>query len=184
MERSKSKNRYNKFPTEENNTLHKKQRNYCVNLLCREKNYYNNLDINIFNDNKKFWQRVRPLFSDKQKSVQKEFILIENDEVITNEYEVAEKMNNFFIDTIENLDIESYAVYNESETNHSNLAEHIVKKYERHPSILKIKEYVNLNNKFSFAITTEEELQKEIKLLDPKKASVENDLPIKVSLIV
>ena len=106
--------------------------------------------------------------------------MIENDEVITNDYEVAEKMNNFFIDTIENLDIESYAVYNGRETNHSNLAEDIVKKYERHPSILKIKEYVNLDNKFSFAITAEEELQKEIKLLDPKKANVENDIPIKI----
>ena len=104
MKRSKLKNKYNKFPTEENKSLYNKQRNFCVNLLRKEKrNYYNNLDINIFNDNKKFWQRVRPLFSDKQKSIQKEFILIENDEVITNVNEVAEKMNNFFIETIENL---------------------------------------------------------------------------------
>ena len=55
MERSKTKNRYNKHPTEANKTIYNKQRNICVNLLRKEnKKYYNNLDINIFSDNKKF----------------------------------------------------------------------------------------------------------------------------------
>ena len=33
MHRSKLKNNFNKNPTEENKTLYKKQRNYCVHLL-------------------------------------------------------------------------------------------------------------------------------------------------------
>ena len=49
-----------------------------------------------------------------------------------------------------------------------------------HPSILKIKEYINLEDKFSFTLTTQEELQKEIKQLDTKKATVENDIPTKM----
>ena len=185
MKRSKLKNKYNKFLTEENKSLYNKQRNFCVNLLRKEKrNYYNNLDINIFNDNKKFWQRVRPLFSDKQKSIQKEFILIENDEVITNVNEVAEKMNNFFIETIENLEIEPYPVINEKKDdknkNCKNMIEDIIKKYERHPSIIKIKEHVTLEYTFSFTLTIDEEIKKEIKQLDPKKATVGNDIPIKM----
>ena len=84
MVRRKLKNRYNKFPTEENNGLYNKQRNYCTNLAKNVKNdYYNNLDLNIFKDNKTFWKNIRPLFSDKQKDLQHEFILIENDEVIS-----------------------------------------------------------------------------------------------------
>ena len=44
MERSRLKNRYNKFPTDENYTIFKKQRNYCVNLAAKtKKDYYNNL---------------------------------------------------------------------------------------------------------------------------------------------
>ena len=44
MHRSKLKNRYNKNPTEQNKINYKKQRNFCVNLLRREKKkYYNNL---------------------------------------------------------------------------------------------------------------------------------------------
>ena len=43
--RSNIKNKYNKFPTEGNKPLHKKQRNFCANLLRKEKrNYYYNLD--------------------------------------------------------------------------------------------------------------------------------------------
>ena len=182
MKRSKLKNKYNKFPTEENKSFYNKQRNFCVNLLRKEKrNYYNNLDTNIFNDNKKFWQRVRPFFSDKQKIIQKEFILIEKDEVITNEKEVAEKMNNFFIETIEDLQIESFTPTNVNTINPNNIIENIILKYEMHPSILKIKEYIMLEEKqFSFTLTSQEELQKEIEKVDSKKATVENDIPIKM----
>ena len=61
MHRSKLRNKYNKNPTESNNLLYKKQRNLCVNLLKKEKkNYYNNLDLKILGDNKKFCQRIKP----------------------------------------------------------------------------------------------------------------------------
>ena len=90
MERSERKNMYNKYRTEENKSHYNKQRNFCVNLLRKQKkHYYNNLDINVFNDNKKSWQRIEPLFSEKQKSLQKELILIDNKEIITDEKEVA-----------------------------------------------------------------------------------------------
>ena len=56
MLRSKLKNVFNKYPTEENNKLDKKQRNYCVHLLTKEKKKYNNVDLKIFDDNKTFWQ--------------------------------------------------------------------------------------------------------------------------------
>ena len=68
MKRSKLKNNYNKNPTVENNTIYKKYRNYCTNLLKRaKKDYYNTLDINIFKDSKKFWKSMRPLFSDTKR---------------------------------------------------------------------------------------------------------------------
>ena len=67
MERSRLKNKYNEFPTEENHLNYKKQRNYCVNLLKQEnKKYYSHLDIKCL-DNKKFWKTIRSFFSDKQK---------------------------------------------------------------------------------------------------------------------
>ena len=181
MQRAKLKNKYYKVPTEENNLLYKRQRNYCSNLLKKvKKSYYNNLDINIFKDNKKFWKSIRPFFSDKQKDYQKEFILIENDVVISDENKVAEKMNNYFIEAIENLDIVPFIEEDEIEIIPCNIIDTMVSKYENHPSILKIKEYVNITGKFSFIKTTTHEIQNQILTLDPKKASVENDIPTKV----
>ena len=53
MHRSKLKNQYNKTPNEKNKSLYRKQRNFCLNLLRKEKRkYYNNLDLKIFEDNK------------------------------------------------------------------------------------------------------------------------------------
>ena len=69
MERSRLKNKYNNFPNEVNKISYKKQRNFCTNLLKKVKNiFYNNLDINIFNDNKKFWKCIRP-FSQISKQI-------------------------------------------------------------------------------------------------------------------
>ena len=56
----------------------------------------------------------------------------------------------------------------------------IINKYKGHPSILKIKENVIISNRFEFKNVTPEEVEKEIKQLNPKKACVENDLPTKV----
>ena len=68
-----------------------------VSLLKKEKRkYYNNLDMNIFDDNKKFWQRIKPLFSDKQKALLSDIILVENNIIISGKEEIPEKMNTFF----------------------------------------------------------------------------------------
>ena len=84
MHRSKLKNKYNKNPTVPNKLLYKKQGNICVNLLKKEKKkYYNNLDLRIFDDNKKFWQRIKPLLTDKQNLLQSNIIIVEKEIIIS-----------------------------------------------------------------------------------------------------
>ena len=57
MYRTKLRNIYLKNP---------KQRNYCVKLLKQTKiSYYENLNINLITDNRKFWKNIKPSFSDK-----------------------------------------------------------------------------------------------------------------------
>ena len=69
MNRSRLKNRFLKNPNEENKLKYNKQRNYCVNLLRKVKrNYYSNLNIKNITDNKKVWNTVQPLFSEKSNS--------------------------------------------------------------------------------------------------------------------
>ena len=163
MQRAKLKNRYSKNPTEVNHLHFKKQRNYCVNLLKRvKKEYYTNLDLSIFKDNKTFWKNIRPLFSDKQKIRQRNIILIEDETVISENSADAEKLNNYFIDVIENLEIEHYNEIMDNEYIGSNNGrkeiETIVTKYKNHPSILKKKEHIKVTEKFTFSKPTPTEL--------------------------
>ena len=144
MQRTKLKNRYNKNPTELNHLHLKKQRNYCVNLLNRvKKEYYTNLDLSIFKDNKTFWKNIRPLFSVKQKVLQGNIILIEDETVISENSAVAEKLNNYFIGIIENLEIEHYNEIMDNEyignNNGRKEIETITTKYKNHSSIVKNK---------------------------------------------
>ena len=96
MRRSKVQNTFNKHHTEANQKLYKTHRNFCVNLLKKEKKkYYNNLDLKIFDDNKTFWKKIKPLFSEKQSVLQKDIVIIEHGVVTFKKKEVAEKLNNF-----------------------------------------------------------------------------------------
>ena len=55
MTRSRLRNRFLRNPDMTNKMKYNKQRNYCVNLLKKEKRrYYKNLDLKVINDNKKF----------------------------------------------------------------------------------------------------------------------------------
>ena len=53
--RARLKNKKQKCPTEENEALYRKQRNYCVSLLRKEKKtHYNNIDLSSVKDQKSF----------------------------------------------------------------------------------------------------------------------------------
>ena len=105
MTRSRLLNKYKKEKTEESRVKYKKQRNFCVNLLRRtKKNFYNNLDVKQITDNRLFWKTVKPCLSDKTLKNGK-IVLVEKEEVISNDVEIAKIFNEYFGNIVENLDI-------------------------------------------------------------------------------
>ena len=63
---------------------------------------FSSLDPNLVADNKKFWQTVKPLFSDK--TCQKEIIyLTKNKNVLTQDLEIAKIFNNYFSNVVQTL---------------------------------------------------------------------------------
>ena len=85
---------------------------------------------------------------------------------------VAEILNNYFIEAVQNLEIEKFTNKDVQETQSENIDEvikNIIVKYESHPSILKIKAKVKIEHKFKFDDITEEKAYAKIKSLDPKK---------------
>ena len=160
--------------------LYKRQRNFCVALLKREKrNYYNNLDLSVFKDIKKIWRSIKPLFSDKQKLLDKNIVIMEDGIIYSDNTQVAEKLNKFFIEAVNQLEIEP-CVSEESIIACVGNIEEIVKKYTYHPSILQIKENVILGDKFTFKNMIPQDISDKIINLESKKASIENDIPAKM----
>ena len=86
--------------------------------------------------------------------------MIENETIISKECEVAEKLNNFFIKTVEDLEIEPYA--DENTTPGTANIEEILRKYNDHPSIIKIRETVGEGNNFYCKDLTSLDIEKEI----------------------
>ena len=96
MTRSFLEHKYYKHPSAENNKTYKIQKNVCSRLYKKErKKFYANIDIRNVTDNKKFWQTVKPLFSEKSQNVQ-QITIIKDGEILSKKEEVAETLNNYF----------------------------------------------------------------------------------------
>ena len=101
-----------------NNISYTKQRNWCVSLLRKEKKeYFANLNEKDIIDNKKFWQTVKPFLSEKLKSREK-ITLVEKEELVSSESDVAQRFNQSFSNIVKNFD------KNLGDTLHLNLKNH------------------------------------------------------------
>ena len=178
MTRSRFRNKFLKNPTKDNRIIYNKQRNYCVNLLRKEKKkYYNNLDLKLIIDNKQFWKTIKPLFSDKH-NISKKITLIEGDKIISNDAEVAETMNVFFSNAVSMLNIKGYPT--DSSNSGPDKVLNAVNKFKDHPSILKIKERVHIGDNFTFSMSNEDDITMIINTLNVNKPTTFNNIPAKL----
>ena len=89
------------------------------------------------NDNKLIWKTVKPFFSNKG-SFGNKIKLVENDELLQDDKNIAEEMNNFFKNAVLTLDIkENSYITNYSIPYITDPIEKAAEKYKFHPSILK-----------------------------------------------
>ena len=117
MTRSRLRNRFLKNPNKNNEVKFKQHCNFCINLLKREKSkYYNSLDLKKITDNRQFWKTIKPLFSEKQ-NISRRITLIDGDNIISNDADVAKAMNICFSNAINNLEIKGYHGIDENITN-------------------------------------------------------------------
>ena len=108
MKRTMLKNRYHKDKSDFNFMAFKKQRNFCVKLLRDAKKvHFESLKPSDVNDNKRFWQTVKPLFSDKVISSEN-ITLIENDTIVSDPAILAETFGTFFSNAVKNLSIDMH----------------------------------------------------------------------------
>ena len=170
MLRSQLKKKFNNNKSEENSKKYKQQRHYCVKLLRKTKmEYFQNMGVNKVNDNKIFWKTVKPRFSNKCKTANA-IILVEGDMIIKNEKLIADNFNNSFADTTKTLKLKK----------HPNLDGQSLFSINNE-SVIKIKEKHNTReNSFSFTLFSKVDILKAIKSLSSIKASLIEDIPIKI----
>ena len=106
--RTKLRNKFLKERTNKSKKRYISQRNFCVSLLKKtKKDYYNSLNEKDVSDNKTFWKTVKPFLSDKIVS-KEQILLVENDEIISEDSKIAESLNSFFSNIVKNLKIAGY----------------------------------------------------------------------------
>ena len=112
MNRTMLRNVYLKKRLDENRKKYSKERNYCVSLLRRTKQKcYSYLDEKGITNNKKFWRTIKPFLSDKTPFNAK-IILIEDGEIISSDNEMADVLNTFFSDIVNNPNLPEYPISN------------------------------------------------------------------------
>ena len=176
---SKLLNKFLESRSNKGREAYKKQRNLCVGLLHQNKEvYFETLDIKSVTDNKMLWKTVAPLFSNKSKASNK-ITLSENEKLIINDQKCAEVFNNYFNSIVEELNIP----IDQNLLNDASLFDDpiiaAVHKYERHPSILKVKEKLKIHDLFSFYHFNPDKMSKIIENIDSKKATQQGDIPVR-----
>ena len=163
MQRNQLRNKFLKERNDEKKRKYASQRNYCVSLLRKtKKDYYEKLNEKDVNDNKIFWKTVKPFLSDKIVS-KEQITLAENDEIISEESNVAQTLNSSFSNFVTNFKIPEYKDYDISFIeNVSNPIIKLILKYRNHPSILTIgeawKKKLNKQPLFPFSKVTKNEI--------------------------
>ena len=179
MERSRLRNKFLRERTEESKKNYNKQRNYCVSLTRKtKKEYFSNLNEKDLTDNKKFWKIVKPFLSNKNISTEK-ITLVENEEVVDSDEKASEMFNTFFTNIVPNLNITKFDACDPLAENIDDPIISAIVKYKNHPSVVAIQQKLN-STSFSFQYIQKEEIEKEIKSLNPSKASQETDIPTKI----
>ena len=96
MQKPKLRQKILKESTNDSKHLYNRQRNLCVSLLRKTiGDYFKQLNNKVVSDNRKFWQTISPLFSEKA-FCKETVILKDTNRTVTNNHELAETFNTFF----------------------------------------------------------------------------------------
>ena len=90
-------------------------------------------------ENKTFWKKISPLSSNKIKSKEK-ITLVENDEIISSDIEVAKTFQNFFSSMVKNLNIQRDKTHLSKTTQDTSVLV-CIEEFSKHPSTVSIKKH-------------------------------------------
>ena len=165
--------KFNKHASNSNWLIYKSQRNYVTRLKKQSLQVYFNEKCND-NDssNKSFWTTIKPFFSDKGPDDSHTSLLIDN-ELITDQKQVCESFNDYFINVATNVSEGS------SLPAPSTTVQDAISRYSGHSSIRLIRDS-EVSKVFNFKPVTSMQILSTMRRLNPKKACGYDDIPSKL----
>ena len=181
MDRSRLEKKYYANMTPINRIIYRKQKNYVSNLYKRERrHFYENIDLNIFLDNQRFWKNIKPFFKECNSS-HEGITLIDKHKIINEDKELCQVFNKFFSNAVSSLNINENPFIVNDVQGVIDPVEAALRKFSVHPSVREIKKLVGNNNiNFNFIKTSAKEIENEIRILDSKKSGLFSSIPTKM----
>ena len=97
-------------------------------------------------------------------------MLIEKDKILLKNKKIADILNSYFNSVIDSLDLFSW--FSQTDNKNIDALQNILESFHNHPSLIKIKQLVNNQAKFSFQPISAHTVEKVIELLLLNKATV------------
>ena len=133
--------------------------------------------------NKSFWNFIKPFMTNKGMIANKDITLIDGKNVITDEHELSQIFNKHYINIVEkSCGNKPNKIGTTLESlNDSDVIDRIIRSYQNHPSVLKIKNKFGSDlNSFDFQQIKAPEVKKLLKEIDIKKAVGVDTIPPKL----
>lgn len=159
---------------------YKRLKNY-VNRECKraKKDYFSKLDVKLLQDNKTFWKTMGNELSDKGRGNHKITLVDNNNNIISNDEDVAKQFDYVFSNAVKKLDIPQIPVNNVE--GNWDVVDTAILKYKDHPSISKINQKMSTPMEdFEFHSVNEAYILKVIKGLKKGKATLFKHIPGKI----
>ena len=123
---------------------------------------------------------MQHLFSENTKIRNKIALFDDNENILSEEHLVSEKLNNFFKNATKSLQINENPYIIDEQSDVTDPILKAINKYKHHPSILLINSKLSSPEPFSFNKIDNSDMEKEKKLLNITKASTFKNIPPKI----
>ena len=184
MNKSKMRNKYNKWKSRENYLNYQKSKSHCKKTgYSVKRKHFQKVTENGIMTSKKFWDTVKPILTNKGGTNGNVIILEENGKLISKEEELVEIFNDHYINIVKTTTgSPPLSLGNPADPRcDAATVRDIIDKFTSHPCVMKIREHFE-DSEFSFSLplATRDEINKIIKSIDISKATGPDNIPPKL----